>query len=159
MKFVRSYVENILVSNIKRNLKSAKSTNAKCTNLLIFHWNIFGPDAHWCQQTRRLLFWVMNYTAPMMLNASWRLHHQFLTITLSHYSDIIMNAMTSQITSLTIVYSTVYSGADQRKHQSFASLAFVRGIHRSPVNYPHKWPVTQEMFPFDDVIMDDFNAR
>ena len=59
----------------------------------------------------------------------------------------------SQITSLTIVYSTVYSDADQRKHQSSASLAFVRGIHRWPVNSPQKWPVTRKMFPFDDVIM------
>ena len=58
-----------------------------------------------------------------------------------------------KITSLTIVYSTVYSGADQRIHQSSASLAFVRGIHRRPVNSPHKCPVTQKMFPFDDVIM------
>ena len=64
-----------------------------------------------------------------------------------------MGPMASQITSLTIVYSTVYSGADQRKHQSSASLAFVRGIHRGPVNYPHKWPVARKMFPFDDVIM------
>ena len=72
---------------------------------------------------------------------------------LSHYSDIIMGGIASQITSLTIVYSTVYSGADQRKHQSFASLAFVRGIHRGPVNSPHKWPVTRNMFPFDDFIM------
>ena len=70
-----------------------------------------------------------------------------------HYEDVIMGAMASQITSLTIVYSTVYSGADQRKHQSSASLAFVRGIHRWPVNSPHKWPVTRKMFPFDDVIM------
>ena len=62
-------------------------------------------------------------------------------------------AMTSQITSLTIVYSAVYSGAYQRKHQSSASLAFVRGIHRWPVNSPHKWPVTRKMFPFDNVIM------
>ena len=61
--------------------------------------------------------------------------------------------MASQTTSLTIVYSTVYSGADQRKHQSSASLALVRGIHRWPVNSPHKWPVTRKMFPFDDVIM------
>ena len=61
--------------------------------------------------------------------------------------------MASQITSLTIVYSTVYSGADERKHQSSASLAFVRGIHRWPVNSPHKGPVTRKMFPFDDVIM------
>ena len=64
-----------------------------------------------------------------------------------------MGTIASQITSLTIVYSTVYSGADQSKHQSSASLAFVWGIHRGPVNSPHKWPVTRKMFPFDDVIM------
>ena len=63
-----------------------------------------------------------------------------------------MGTMAYQITSLTIVYSTVYSGADQRKHQSSASLAFVWGIHRWPVNSPHKGPVTRKMFPFDDVI-------
>ena len=61
--------------------------------------------------------------------------------------------MASQIISLTIVYSTVYLGTDQRKDQSSASLALVRGIHRWPVNSPHKWPVTRKMFPFDDVIM------
>ena len=61
--------------------------------------------------------------------------------------------MASQITSFPIVYSTVYSGADQRKHQSSESLAFVRGIHRSPVNSPHRGPVTRKRFPFDDVIM------
>ena len=70
-----------------------------------------------------------------------------------HYNDVIMGAIASQITSLTMVYSTVYSGADQRRHQSSVSLAFVRGIHRWPVNSPHKWPVTRKMFPFDDVIM------
>ena len=64
-----------------------------------------------------------------------------------------MGAIASQITSLTIVYSTVYSDADQRKHQSSASLAFVWGIHRGPVNSPHKWPVTRRMFPFDDAIV------
>ena len=69
-----------------------------------------------------------------------------------------MDAIASQITSLTIVYSIVYSDADQRKHQSSASLAFVRGIHRGPVNSPHKWPVTRKMFPFDDVIMCCRNA-
>ena len=64
-----------------------------------------------------------------------------------------MGAIASQITSLTIVYSTVYSDADQRKHQSSATLAFVQGIHRGPVNSPHKGPVTWKMFPFDDVII------
>ena len=70
-----------------------------------------------------------------------------------HYSDVIMGAMASQLTSLTTVYSTVHSGADQRKYQSSASLAFVREIHRWPVNSPHKWPVTRKMFPLDDVIV------
>ena len=71
----------------------------------------------------------------------------------THYDDVIMGAIASQITSLTVVYSAVYSGADQSKHQSSASLAFVWGIHRGPVNSPHKWPVTRKTFPFDDVIM------
>ena len=64
-----------------------------------------------------------------------------------------MTMLASQITSLTVVYSIVYSGVNQRKHQSSASLAFVWEIHRGPVNFPHKWPVTRKMFPFDDVIM------
>ena len=72
---------------------------------------------------------------------------------IGHYGDVIMTRMASWITSLTIVYSIVYSGEDQRKLQSSASLAFVRWIHRRPVNSPHKWPVTRKMFPFDDVIM------
>ena len=70
-----------------------------------------------------------------------------------HYDDVIMTMLASQITSLTVVYSIVYSGVNQRKHQSSASLAIVRAIHRGPVNFPHKWPVTRKMFPFDDVIM------
>ena len=69
------------------------------------------------------------------------------------YDGVTMSGMASQITSLTIVYSTVYPGADQRKYQSPASLAIVRGIHRGPVNSPHKWPATRKLFPFDDVIM------
>ena len=69
------------------------------------------------------------------------------------YDDVIMDTMASQITSLTIVYSIVYSGIDQRKHESSASLAFVWGINRGPANSPHKGPVTWKMFPFDDVIM------
>ena len=64
-----------------------------------------------------------------------------------------MSTMRSRITSLTTVYSTVYSGADQRKHQSSMSPAFVWGIHQWPLNSPHKRPVTWKMFPFDDVII------
>ena len=57
-----------------------------------------------------------------------------------------MGAIASQITSITIVYSTVYSDADQRKHTASASLAFLWGIHRWPVSSPHKGPVRRKMF-------------
>ena len=70
-----------------------------------------------------------------------------------HYIDVIMSAMVSQITSVMIVYSTVYSGTNQRKHQSSASLAFVQGIQRWPVNSLHKGSITWKIFPFDDIIM------
>ena len=64
-----------------------------------------------------------------------------------------MGAIASLITSLMIIYSTVHSSTNQRKQQCSASLAFVRGIRRWPVNSPHKGPVTRKMFPFEDVIM------
>ena len=69
------------------------------------------------------------------------------------YSDVIMSAMAFQYISLPIVYLIVYSGADQIKHQSSASLAFLRGIYRWPMNSTHRWPVTRKIFPLDDVIM------
>ena len=64
-----------------------------------------------------------------------------------------MGTISSQIASFTIVYSTINSDAEERKHQSSKSLAFVREIHQGPVNSLHKWPVTGKMFPFDDIIM------
>ena len=70
-----------------------------------------------------------------------------------HYSDAIMSTIASQITSVSIVYLTVYSGPDQRKHQSSTLLSFLRGILRWPMASPHKGPATGKMFPFDDVIM------
>ena len=72
-----------------------------------------------------------------------------------------MNAMMSQITSFTIVYSTVYSGADQTKHQSSAPLAFVRGIHRSPVTgeFPAQRASNAEHGYIDDVIMAKLPGR
>ena len=68
-----------------------------------------------------------------------------------------MSDMTSQITGFSVVCSAVGSNADQRNYQSSASLAFVRGIHRLPVNSSHKGPVTRKMFPFDDVILVQMN--
>ena len=64
-----------------------------------------------------------------------------------------MSVMASQITGVSIICSTVCSGADQRKHRSSASLAFVKGIHQRPMDSFHKGPVTRKMFPFDDNIM------
>ena len=55
-----------------------------------------------------------------------------------------MSATASQITGISIVYSTICSGADQRKYQSSPSLTFERGIHRWPVDSPHKGPVTRK---------------
>ena len=102
--------------------------------------------------------------SPWLRTPLWHIgdfHHEnhpvdywnYKSIFASHYKDVIMSTMASQITSLTILYSTVYSGANQRKHQSSASLPFVRGIHRWPVNSPHQRPVTRYFFPFDGVIM------
>ena len=71
-----------------------------------------------------------------------------------------MSPLASQITCVSSVYSTVCSGEYQRKHQSSASPAFVRGIHRSPVNSPHIGPVTQQMsWRHNDVIMQSSFAK
>ena len=100
-------------------------------------------------------YWQQHVRSILATNASLLLLEAMIEpgVKHGHYSDVIMTTIASQITSLTIVYSIVYSDADQRKHQSSASLAFVRGIHRGPVNFPRKWPVTRKMFPLDDVIM------
>ena len=72
---------------------------------------------------------------------------------------VTMSAMASQLTRISSVCSTVCSGPDQGKHQSSASLAFLRVVHRWPVDFPQTGPVTQKMFPFDDVIMDHVPTR
>ena len=110
---------------------------------ILYHGNFWHSDALYALR----VFCMGNHRS---LVVPFRVSNQ----TVVHYDDVIMSTIASQITSPTIVYSTIYSGADQSKHQSSASLAFVWGIHRGPVNSPHKWPVTRKMFPFDDVIMD-----
>ena len=94
------------------------------------------------------------------MNLSSAFYIRFLQSLLSYniyrhhasYCNVIMSTIASQITGVSIVYSTICSDADQRKLQSSASLA-VRGIHRWPVNSPHKGPVTRRILPFDDVII------
>ena len=128
---------------------------------------------HWCSMHA---YWtkLMNHPYPYILKPciafqiTWfDVYNQIISIAsdtqlctntgCNHYCDVLMSTMVSQITSLTIVYSAVYSGTDQRKHKNSASLALVRGIHRWPVNSPHKVPVTRKMFPFDDVIIIQFS--
>ena len=106
------------------------------------------------ENTQKHQIWPVS---PNKNVATMRGNQQTMTGSWSEYISMagirsIMGKNTSQNTSLTIVYWTVYSDADQRKPQSSASLAFVWGIHRGPVNSPNKWPVTRKMFPFDDVI-------
>ena len=130
-------LENILHNISWRHnhyVNTANETQNRCmeiTSLIVLQSKALFTDSNWLKSSNGIRSLIVKY-----------------------YTDVIMGATVSQITSLTIVYSTVYSNADQRKYQSSASLAFVRGIHRRPVNSPHKWPVTREMFPFDDVIMD-----
>ena len=86
----------------------------------------------------------------------WSLRQQYVNNSYAftyHCNDVIMSTMASLITSVLIVYSSVCSDTDQRKHQSSASLAFVWGIHRGPVNFPHKGQVTRKMFLFGEIIM------
>ena len=88
------------------------------------------------------------------MNYDWKLDFfVYTSFRIMHYNAVIMGAMVSQITSLTIVYSTIYSRCWSKKTSKLRVPGFVRRIHRSPVNSPHKGPVTQKMFPFDDVIM------
>ena len=103
-------------------------------------------------QTRSFDFFF-DLRLKQQLSKLWRRRPSRVVQVTTHYSDVIMRAMASQITSVSTVWLPVCSGADQIKYQSSASLAFVRGIHRWPVDSPHKEPVTWKMFPFDDVIV------
>ena len=117
-----------------------------------WHYRLLSPWAPWLGEWEGLLqrVWLLFRTEdPIVLEVSVVVHSRNL-----HYTDVIMGMMASQITSLTIVCWTVYSRCRSKiKHQSSASLAFVRGIHRWLVYSLHTGPVTQKMFPFDDVIM------
>ena len=109
-----------------------------------FHWSSFIRVQLVISSTCSKMAWCRPLSETMM---AWFTDENMRNSVLMLYSDVIMSRISSQITSLTIVYSNVYSGADQRKHQSSASLAFKRGIRRWPVNSPHKWAVK---FPFDE---------
>ena len=94
------------------------------------------------------LSWGFPPPAPAQCKKNIKNENIWWYICSNHYSNVIMSSMASQITSVDIsmVCSTVCSDADQRKHQSSASLVFVRGIHGWPANSPHKGPVTRKCF-------------
>ena len=85
---------------------------------------------------------------PMLLQKLWEdgphesVNNFAVSTTMQHHSDVIMSMMTSPTIGVSMVYSTICSGADHRKRQRSVPLAFVRGSHRWPVNSPHKGPVT-----------------
>ena len=111
----------------------------------------FCPGEQWIPLTKGQ--WCGRYFHAMIHSCSWTHSMDHSIWVPNQYIDVIMGAMAYQFTSLTIVYSIVYSGADQRKHQSSALLAFVRGIHRWPEHSANKGTVMRKMFPFYDVIM------
>ena len=111
-------------------------------------------------------FWWTCYYSIQSLNSSmlyvahkmcvmWhmRCNHNAKSNKNCNYPLDILQWRHNECYGVSFVCSSICSGADHRKHQSPASLAFVRGIHRSPMDSPHKAPVTQKMFPFDDVII------
>ena len=125
----------------------------RINNLIAFDWGYCGMN--WMKIVTQETVCRLTIAAPLNIQRLLVLYIYGYYQSLWHYNGAIMGTIASQITSLTIVYSTVYSDADQRKHQSSSSLAFVRGIHWGPVN--SQWPVTRKMFPFDDVIMGDID--
>ena len=131
--------------------QNAKMIDTAATVLSIwYHFPMITHSGYMVIGSRTIVWSAGNKNSPCLCGIDRQSCRRKLPV---HYNDVIMSTMASQITSPTIVYSTIYSGTDHRKHQSSASLAFVRGIHRWPVNSPHKWPVTRKMFPFDYVIM------
>ena len=111
---------------------------------------------YWLNNKSAALFCVSSKTRNVWINLGHVLHpytykcKRTRHAVAMHKSDVIMSAMASQIISVSIVWSTACSGADQL--QNSASLAFVRGIHRSQVDSPHKEASNAERFPFDDII-------
>ena len=114
-------------------------------------WRYTTSICHVLNCTENLNLWEPGSTTTTTATRSHSHNHSMFLC--PHYTDVIMGVIASQITDVSIVYSTVWSSVYKKKHQSSASLAFLRGIPRWPVNSPHKGPVTRKMFPFDDVIM------
>ena len=167
-----------LYINKEQNIESVWARTIK--SMYIFPWlpNIYLVDSEWILSEKNNSALIsekssFNYYSKYCANVSdWKTCYGddintffrsliFLVViatietlkTTFHYSDVITGPMGSQNTSPINVYSSEYSGTDQRKHLISASLAFVRGFHRWPLISRHRWPLTRKMFKFYDVIM------
>ena len=120
-------------------------------NIRSLHHNGISMIRYVCVAHRRRSLWKWRKLKSMDWNSLvlprrtsvWQIYGRYIYFICSHFSKS----------------ETVSSDADEIKNQSSASLAFVRGIHRGPVNSPRKWPVTRKMFPFSDVIMKNVTFR
>ena len=140
---------NIWITMVSWKLHKNSSNSCICMyrRAGLQNWWDWFQDTIYAHKKKKYHFLCHTIWVPWVVNQYFDCWHP------AHYNDIIMSVVASQITSLEIVNSMVYSGTDQRKHQSSASLPFVRGIRWSPVNSLHKRPVTRKMFPFDEDIM------
>ena len=131
------------------NIKSTQKYNPQKIRYYVWIWfifcNIVPDNSHALAQGHQC--WVCSHAFAVVYGFT-KTHNSSPYNFGIRYSDVKMSAMASQITSITILYWTVYMGTDQRKRQSFASLTSVRGILRWPVNSPQKGPAKQKMFPF-----------
>ena len=157
-------IENLVhkKKHIRGNIMS-KHVCKKTRHLLIYMYRKIKNSLGWtCDFSEFNFFYVTDLYSNNGAHISVKYHFQRLPSVTDrqaainrhdHYNDVMMSAMASQNTSVSLVYSAVCSDADKRKHQSSVSLAFVWGIHRWSVHSPHKMPVTRKRFPFDGVIM------
>ena len=137
----RASIENTweqLVIVTSKELAAGSCIDAVPMTQKLRFWNSIGAREPWRNKMWIYVRWVTGIT--YMIGAP---------NTQTHYNDVIMSAGASQVTGLLIVYSTICSGTNQRKHQTSALLAFMRRM----VNSPHKGPGTRKKLPFDDVIM------
>ena len=135
-----STVENVSLLWRQRDSHCLERSRSPIPRLYFGYWNSSEMIHNFYDVT-----YVCTYTEVYFIKTFYH--------SIEHYSDVMMCAIASQITSISTVYSAVCSGTHQRNHQSSELLAFVSGDHWWLVESPHKGPVTRKMFQFDDVII------
>ena len=133
--FYRSCITSYCSIIAKIQIKGQTAKNRDMTYLPFQHCCILSKN----DELLELLSWWPTYNFKSN-HCNW---YQILST--CHYNNVIMSAMASQITDISIVCLTGCSGADQGKHQSSASLVFIRGTQRRPVDSPHKGSIMRKM--------------